>query len=100
MRSAFLAAFLTLWTGILTTSASAGPALDAETADMMRREALADRYPDRWQGRQHYLFDETNKRAPATYGSATGDGLECRDVPARVKRPDGSTTVSRFNKCD
>ena len=30
----------------------------SDEAAMMRLEAISDRSPEQWQGRQHYLYDE------------------------------------------
>jgi hypothetical protein len=48
---------------------TAAPAGDDDPASM-NIEALGDRAPDRWQGRQHYLYDDENQPNRATVGSA------------------------------
>jgi hypothetical protein len=76
------------------TYAAAGPK-NADEAAMMHREALGDRWPERWQGRQHYLYDDEFQ--PQTTGA--GNARACANEPVRIRRPDGTTTVKRTDRC-
>ena len=71
---------------------------NAEEASLMHMQAVGDRWPERWQGRQHYLFDENSPPETTASGRAT-DALACADEPVRVRRADGTTGVSRINRC-
>jgi hypothetical protein len=70
----------------------------ADEAALLWKQAVGDRWPDRWQGRQHYLFDESNP-PETTATSRASDALACADEPVRVRRADGSTRVERVNRC-
>jgi hypothetical protein len=76
---------------------------NADEAEQLRMEAVGDRWPDRWRGRQHYLFDEES--APAAHSNGTdgrnaSDARACASEAMRVRRPDGSTSVVRANRCE
>ena len=58
-----------------------------------------ERWDERWQGRHHWLYDDVEPGA-ATDGYAANAQADCRNVPVRVKRPDGSTAVRRLKRCD
>ena len=82
--------------------AAAAPT-DADDAALLNIEALGDRGPDRWQGRQHYLYDDENQPDTpnaATVGSAPSDARTCASEPARLRRSDGTTVVRRIRRCD
>ena len=81
----------------LTHPSVAAEPKTADEAARMQMEALGDRWPDRWQGRQHYLYDEKN--LPQTAASHARDARACANEPVRVRRPDGSTRVQRVNRC-
>ena len=51
-----------------TNSATLPPA-NSDEAARMRREAISDRSPEQWQGRQHYLYDEDYQPGEETVGS-------------------------------
>jgi hypothetical protein len=70
----------------------------ADEAALMWMQAVGDRWPDRWQGRQHYLFDEDNPPETTATGR-TNDAQACADEPVRVPRADGSTAIKRMNRC-
>ena len=86
---------------LLTTwlPAAAAPT-DADDAALPNIEAPADREPDRWQGRQHYLYDDENQPNVATVGSAPSGARTCANEPVRMRRSDGSTVVRRIRRCD
>jgi hypothetical protein len=70
----------------------------ADEAAVMWKQAVGDRWPDRWQGRKHYLFDDSNP-AETTASSRASETTTCADEPVRVRRADGSTAVERINRC-
>jgi hypothetical protein len=81
---------------LATAPAAAAPLQqDGARAD----EPRGERWNDRWRGRQHYLYDGMAQDA-ATDGHAANAQANCRNVPVRVKRSDGTTTVRRINRCD
>jgi hypothetical protein len=77
-------------------------AADGEREEKLRGEAMQDRDQDRDKGRdsaaqrQHWLYDEKNQ--PETTGSAT-TRQNCKSERVRVPRGDGTTTVTRIDKC-
>jgi hypothetical protein len=82
---------------LIASSVRAGEPKAAEAASMSQ-QAVGERWPDRWQGRRHYLFDETNP--PETTASSRARGSQvCTDEPVRMRRADGSTAVERINRC-
>jgi hypothetical protein len=82
---------------VLNEPSVAAEPKSAEEAAVMQLEAVGDRWPDRWQGRQHYLYDEKN--LPETTASRARDARACANEPVRVRRADGSTAVRRINRC-
>lgn len=70
----------------------------ADEAALLHRQAVGDRWPDRWQGRHHYLFDDDN-RPETTATNATADAQACATEPVRVRRADGSTEIVRIDRC-
>lgn len=55
---------------------------------------------DRWQGRQHYLYDDESQPASETTGAQPFDSRACSHQPVRLRRSDGTTVVRRLNRCD
>ena len=81
---------------------SFGTTLDPTNADdatKMLLEAISDRSPEQWQGRQHYLYDEDHQPGEETVGSAGSNPLTCSDEPVRLRRSDGKSVIRRLNKC-
>ena len=80
----------------------ASPAIAADEdsrAELRRAEKLQDRKNEAPTGearRQHFLYDAENQ--PETTGAGTGED-DCKDERVRVPRGDGTTAVSRLNKC-
>jgi hypothetical protein len=74
-------------------------AADGEREEKMRGEAMQDRDQDRDRAsqRQHWLYDKKNQ--PETTGAATGR-QPCKSERVRVSRGDGTTTVTRTDKCE
>ncbi len=73
------------------------PAIAADEdnrAELGRVEALQDRKNE--DRRQHFLYDAENQ--PETTGSASNN-KDCKEERVRVPRGDGTTTVTRSNKC-
>jgi hypothetical protein len=71
----------------------------ADEAAMMRLEAISDRSPEEWQGRQHYLYDEDYQPGEETVGSAGSNPLACSDERVQLRRSDGRTVIRRLNRC-
>jgi hypothetical protein len=77
-------------------------AADGEREEKLRSEAMQDRDQDRERDRdsgsqrQHWLYDEKNQ--PETTGTAT-TRQPCKSERVRVSRGDGTTTVTRTDKC-
>lgn len=81
----------------LTSPVSANPVpATADDAALLQIEALQDR----WQGRQHFLYDDENQPRPDTVGHAPLDARGCAQQPVRLKRSDGITVVRRLKRCD
>jgi hypothetical protein len=101
-EAAMRASILTLCAAcvLLTTPAHAAAPANSEDATLFNIEALADREPDRWQGRHHYLYDDEHQPGSATVGSAPSDPRACANEPVRMRRSDGSTVVRRIRRCD
>jgi hypothetical protein len=70
----------------------------AQNPDQAPTQPLGDRWPDRWQGRQHYLYDQANPPETTASGGAA-DPRTCADTPVRVRRADGTTMIKRMNRC-
>ena len=75
------------------------PPANSDEAARMRLEAISDRTPEQWQGRQHYLYDEDYQPGEETVGSAGSNPLVCSDEPVRLRRSDGKTIIRRLNRC-
>ena len=98
MRAATL--FYTGCILLATPSQSATlPPANTDEAAMLRLEALSDRSPEQWQGRQHYLYDEDYQPGEETVGSAGSNPLTCSDERVRLRRSDGKTVIRRLNCC-
>jgi hypothetical protein len=74
--------------------ASVAIAADGEREERMRGEAMQDRAGV--SSRQHWLYDERNQ--PETTGTAT-TRQSCKSERERMSRGDGTTTVTRADKC-
>jgi hypothetical protein len=77
--------------------AAAAPYLQERAAEY--GEPRGERWKERWQGRRHWLYDDAEPGA-ATDGHAANAQADCRNVPVRVKRPNGFTTVRRVRQCE
>lgn len=73
---------------------------NASEAMQLQMEAVGDRWPERWQGRQHYLFDEEALPTTSTDGRNAADARACATQAMRVRKPDGKTAVVRANRCE
>lgn len=69
-------------------------AADGEREEKLRGEAMQDRGSAAQ--RQHWLYDEKNQ--PETTGAAS-TRQPCKSERVRVSRGDGTTTVTRTDKC-
>ena len=87
---------------LLSGTVNAAPApKTADEAVQLQMEAVGERWPERWQGRQHYLFDEQAPAAGATTdGRGPADARACAQDAMRVRKPDGSTTIAHIRRCD
>jgi len=85
---------------LLTSPTHAAPAPTDTDAGLLNTEAPGDREPDRWQGRNHYLYDQENQPNSATVGSAPSGPRMCASEPVRLRRADGATVVRRIKRCD
>jgi hypothetical protein len=83
--------------GVLLGPALAAPS-DPEKRLPRDDQPLGERYQDRWQGRQHILYDELWH--VETDGRAPDANAECRGTSVRYRRPDGTTGVRRENTCN
>src|SRR6478672_2547175 len=84
---------------ILLATSGHSATLSADEAARLRLEAISDRSPEEWQGRQHYLYDEDYQPGEETVGSAGANPLTCNDEPVRMPRSDGKTVIRRLNRC-
>ena len=62
-------------------------------------EPVGEDWPNRWQGRRHWLYDDIARDA-GTDGHSANARADCRSVPVRMKRSDGTTFVRRINRCE
>jgi hypothetical protein len=90
---------LTLGLLMIGPGQSAPVPKNADEAMQLQMEAVGDRWSERWQGRQHYLFDEQAPPAASTDGNSAVDARACATEAIRVRRPSGSTAVVRVNRC-
>jgi hypothetical protein len=96
MRGIFTALCIACVVGPVHAGDSNAPKT-ADEAALMLKQAVGERWPDRWQGRQHYLFDESS---PAeTTATSRSTGQTCADEPVRVRQADGSTKIEPMNRC-
>jgi hypothetical protein len=98
MRAAIIFCAGCLLLATQSYSATVAPA-NSDEAAMMRVEAIGDRSPEQWQGRQHYLYDEDHQPGEETVGSAGSNPLACDEEPVRLRRSDGKTVIRRLNRC-
>lgn len=101
IRTALLAMFVA--GAVLPASGNAAEPANADEAALLQIEALNDRWPDRWQGRHHYLFDDEYTPAEYTAGIQTvgaSSARACGLKPVRVLRTDGKTAIVKLNSCD
>jgi hypothetical protein len=84
---------------LIPNPAAANPPTNADEAALLKNEALSGRPPDRWQGRQHYLYDEDHQPVSETSGSGASDARACEDQLVLMRRSDGTTVVRRINRC-
>ena len=68
-----------------------------ETQDELQIEAAQDRGIDRWQGRQHWLYDQDNQ--PETNALARREE-GCSEYRVRTPRAGGGSDIKRMEKCD
>ncbi|MBX9840512.1 MAG: hypothetical protein K2Z80_01760 [Xanthobacteraceae bacterium] len=68
-------------------------AADGEREDRLRNEALQDRGVSQ---RRHWLYDDEHR--PETAGAAPSR-QRCGSERVRLPRGDGTTTVTRIDKC-
>lgn len=86
---------------LFTGAGHAAPApKTADEAIQLQMEAVGDRWTERWQGRQHYLFDDEAPAIGSTDGRAPADARACAASAMRVRKPDGSTTIAHTKRCD
>ena len=103
MRTTLLA--ISTACALLITVNHAAAAPDPDGAATPTTKTLSERNPDRWQGRQHYLYDDENRPDSATpdsatVGAAASDARACANEPVRLRRSDGTTVVRRLKRCD
>jgi hypothetical protein len=84
----------------LVLPASASPVVSPDDAETMRREALADRAPDRIHGRFDFLLEDPDMAVDATTGQAGSVDDDCSRVPVKVRRSDGRVVTPRVDICD
>jgi len=72
---------------------------NTDEAAVMQLEAIGDRSPEQWQGRQDYLYDEDHQPGEETVGPAGSARRGCKDEPVRMRRSDGKTVVRRLSRC-
>jgi hypothetical protein len=91
-------AIIALALGLATAPSFASPYVEEQDGVAMD-QPRGERWNERWQGRKHILYDDIEQDA-ATDGHSANARADCRKVPVRVKRSDGTTTVRRINRCD
>ena len=67
------------------------------SVDAAEARQLDQQWKDRWQGRQHYLFDATDAASDA-YASANPSACGKRTV--QMKRSDGKTVLRKIDRCE
>ena len=99
MRMSTIAA-LALGLLMIEPGQAAPIANNADEATQLQLEAVGDRWSERWQGRQHYLFDEKMQPTASTDGRNASEARACATEAMRVRQPGGSTSVVRVNRCE
>src|SRR5215203_6046374 len=86
---------------LLAAPSHSGTLAPATSDEAARRwlEAITDRSPEQWQGRQHYLYDEDYQPGEETVGSAGTNPLSCNDEPVRLRRSDEKIVTRRLKRC-
>ena len=79
-----------------SATSSAAP-LQRESSNELQIEAAQDRGIDRWQGRQHWLYDQDNQ--PETNALARREE-GCSEYRVRTPRAGGGSDIKRMEKCD
>lgn len=92
MRPTTLIAF-----GLLVAAAPWFPVPRAQAQDAAREQEQPR--GDRWQGRQHGLYDAAAPDA-GTDGRGANAQAQCHHVPVRVKRADGAYAIRWMKRCD
>ncbi len=94
MRKLILMAVVLIGTPGFALSASqdSKPSVDATEA-----RQLDQHWKDRWQGRQHYLFDATDA---ATDAYAAANPSACGKRTVQLKRSDGKTVLRKIDRCE
>ena len=97
MRATALSIFAAC--ALLAPSHGAVAAQNNADETTLQNETSANRSPDRWQGRQHYLFDDDYQPNSATVGSGGLNAEQCAEEFVRMRQSDGTTVVRRINRC-
>ena len=86
--------------GALLATAPAFAASSVKDKQIVRDDdqPRGDRWEDRWQGRQHILYDELWQ--DGTDGHAANAKADCRNFTVRYKLPNGTTALRRENRCN
>ena len=88
--------FIVLGLLLAAAPAFASPVLQDTTES---GEPRGERWDDRWQGRNHWLYDDIARDA-ATDGHDAKAQANCRNVAVRVKRSDGAFAICWIRRCD
>ena len=91
----FVVGALLLWT---VPALGASSVQDKQQLARETDQPRGDQWEDRWQGRQHILYDELSQ--DGTDGHAVTGKADCRNFTMRYKRPDGTTAIRRENRCN
>jgi hypothetical protein len=67
------------------------------SVDAAEARQLDQQWKDRWQGRQHYLFDATDA---ATDAYAAANPSACGKRTVQMKRSDGKTVLRKIGRCE
>jgi len=84
--------------GLLLAATSFAPAQEQDTA-RETAQPRGERWNERWQGRQHWLYEEAVHDTGADGYDANAQA-RCRNVPMRVLRSDGAYAIRWINRCD
>jgi hypothetical protein len=82
----------------LSPGATIAPA-NSDRTPVVRLDAVQVHSPERWQGRQHYLYDEDHQPGGETVGSAGSNAKSCEDERVQMRGSDGTTIIRRLNRC-